>query len=78
MIDPNKLPTAAMYWPAISTEPAIVTVDDIVYEHALTRKHGKLRLSDLYDIDNEQQVNELYNRFRAFREEYIALKTLAG
>jgi len=78
MIDPNKLPTAAIHWPVLNTEPSVVTVDALLDGYALTRKYGKVLLSDLYDIDKEQQVAELYLRFRAYREEYIALPTLAG
>lgn len=78
MIDPSKLPTAVIHWPSIMTVPAIVTVDELTDGYAIARNYGKLRLTDLYDIENEQKVNELYNRFRACREEYIAFPSIVG
>jgi hypothetical protein len=78
MIDPNKLPTAAIHWSNINCRPEIMTVDLVLDGYALTRRYGKVLLSDLYDIDKEQEINALYLRFKELREEYIALASLAS
>lgn len=77
MIDPNKLPTAAVYWQYLAHDPVIVTVDSIKAGAVYTRQRGHVEAQTIYNIELWDSCVELHSAYRALRSLFLALKALA-
>lgn len=77
MIDPNKLPTAAVYWQYLAHAPVIVTVDSIKPGAVYTRQRGHVEAQTIYEIDMFESCMQMYEAYKALRSSFLVLKSTA-
>lgn len=80
MIDPNKLPTAAVYWPNIRNMPYVVTVDELLLstEQVRVRGLGLINVYQIYDVEKLGDYQLIHEAYRKLLGDYYAFPTLAG
>ncbi len=75
MIDQNKLPTAAIYWPYLAHAPVIVTVDSIDADGKVyTRQRGHVEQGTIYNIDLLDVCTNMHSAYATLRSSFFALK----
>jgi hypothetical protein len=74
MIDPTKLPTAAIYWEYLAHAPVIVTVDSVENGKVYTRQRGHVAAGTIYDIDLLDACTNMHSAYVTLRSSFSALK----